>query len=184
MPVGMQRCTPTEATSDIDTALLLFNEFLSGERNTESGDSAIHLDDIFRGDEWDKYAFFDMNGDSIPELHVRSSGLYFIIMCWKGDLIVWGGGWSYGCQPLNNGAILWERPGGANDTTSFSYYEFDFFGNEQMRVDFDSSVTNDGTPAYRFDGEFVTKEEWEILTKKYFSIGSDKIDWIALKDGV
>jgi len=176
------KAVPPQAVASSDVALLLYHEFLSGEHDAKSENGIVQIADIFRGDEWNKYAFFDMNGDSIPELHVRSSGPYFIIMCWEGELIIWGGGWSYGCQPLNNGAILWERPGGANDTTSYSYQEFDFFGNEQLRVAFDSSITNDGVSVYSFEGETVTKDEWDTLTEKYFSIGSDKIEWFGFSE--
>ena len=170
-------------TNDLDHALELYNEFLMGERTAKpkKGDYEISINDIFFGNEWNewnKYAMFDMNGDGIPELHIRSVSFYEIFTYKEEALISWSGFMSRSA-PLNNGAVLTVRHGGANSTTTYFYQEFDFNGNERMRVDFDSAESNEGIPVYFFENTEVSKKEWDALTEKYLSIGSDKIEWIS-----
>jgi len=168
----------TEKINDLDHAMNLYGEFLAGERNPKGHEyprGAI-----------DRYAYFDMNGDGIPELHVQFgiTGNYYILSCKDSELFFWGV-YAYCSEPLNNGAVLTERPVGMNGIVSYSYFEFDFCGNEQLRIDFAKASPNsegfyDKNSDYFFENTKVSKDKWDALAKKYFEIGSDKIEWISI----
>ena len=69
--------TGTEALhGNTDEAMRAYDEFLSGERALEnSGGSTIaNMDDGSM-----KYLTCDINGDHIPELHIQTSGDYYIL---------------------------------------------------------------------------------------------------------
>jgi len=179
------RAKPHESNGlELGNAVKLYDEFLRGERSVELGDAKVRIGDIFRGDEWDRYALFDMNGDGIPELHVRSSGPYEIISYRDGELVPWESFWSYS-KPLNNGALLSERPGGANSTIAYAYSVFDSYGSEQLCVRFEKANPNDDgaydeNSDYFFEDVKVSMDEWNALTGKYLSVGSDEIEWMSL----
>ena len=164
-----------------EQAVKFYEEFMKGERGAiirVEGRPAVKAD--FATRDWIDYAYYDMNGDSIPELHVRQDSVYRILTCRDGEVVVWGGA-SVFAEPLNNGAVLDFRDSLYN--ISYAYFEYDFFGNEKLRIDFRKAMPNekggfDETSDYYFDGKQVSKEEWEVLTEPYFSIGSDKIEWI------
>ena len=165
--------------SEIPQALKLYEEFLVGQRNARLNNGYA----VFAENEWIRYAFFDMNKDGIPELHVRGNGTYSILTCRDGELVVWASP-DYYAEPLNNGAILSMRDEGFS--IQYHYIEYDFSGNEQVRIDFGKARPNDKgvydeNSAYYFEDKQVSKEEWDALTEKYFSIGSDKIEWINVE---
>lgn len=178
---------------NFDYTLKLYREFLQVKRTAKSrnGESNYLLGNIY-GEGYiyiDKYALFDMNGDYIPELHVFSAMGYEIFTCMDNELIHWASfnAWS---RPLNNQAVLSERHDGANSPIQYTYYVLDFYGNEKLRIDFDVYNINDEgfydeNSDYVFENLDVTKEEWDILTKKYLSIGSDLIIWYDYEeDGI
>jgi len=168
----------------MEQATSLYQDFLVCERGAIWDDEdEIYSDFVFEGNERDRYAFFDMNGDGVPELHTNSDRGYYIFTCSNDGMIVWACHNSGG--PLNNGATLSERD--SSDTgTEYTYIEYDFFGNEQLRIEFgkyharffNGEKIYDESSDYIFEGEQVSKEQWDALTEPYFSIGSDKIEWI------
>ena len=197
MPQETSTITTTITTTvvPIEQIMKLYEDFLSGEQrvNDQTG-YTIHADSIFMRDNGDPsydefakrytYAYFDMNGDDIPELHVRGVG-YVILTYASGELIVWC---SFGpaVKPLNNGAVLNELYSAEQSRISYYYLTLDFYGNVQQRVDFRKVNSNrddiyDETSEYWFGDKEVSKEEWEALTEPYLSIGSDKIEWIEYK---
>ena len=78
-----------------------------------------------------------MNRDGIPELHLRpsSGGSYAIFTYIDGQVILWHEGPDYE-SPLNNGAILYERDGGAPTHINYYYLALDTDGNEILKVYF------------------------------------------------
>ena len=69
---------------DISKAKSLYNNFLCGKQSALNGDGNLSLKDIFRFDnentiKYNQYALFDMNGDNIPELLLRSVGPCYIL---------------------------------------------------------------------------------------------------------
>jgi len=166
----------------LERAMSLYQEFLASDHPQESEGA------IFYKNEWLRYAFFDMNGDGIPELHLRTLFYYDILTCRNGELCVWKS-LNTVAEPLNNGAVLITRTD-LDNFSGYTYIEYDFLGNETLRIDFGESskhfFNDDGwiyasTSYYYFEGEEVSKEEWDTLTEPYFSIGSDKIEWIDVE---
>lgn len=137
------------------------------------------------------YALFDMNGDGIPELHLRPamSGIYAIFTYLDGQIILWYNGPDYEA-PLNNGAILYKRDGAA--PTHINYYNLvlDSDGNEISKVYFSKyhSVDESGSiesadyDEFIFEDKKVSENEWNSLTNEYLSNLSDLIIWNELLD--
>jgi len=187
-----QTTEQTTIAVTMEQALLLYQEFLAGERsaktrneNTRYGEE-VCIDDIFLGDGGDRYAFFDVNGDGIPELHVHRMD-YTILTCEDGELLAWGD-FHHMSKLLNNGDILLKRLPGAGYNVSYDYIELDLNGNEQSRIGFARSMPHmindelifDENSHYWFEGKEVSMEEWDTLTEKYLSVGSVEIEWIDI----
>ena len=176
----------TPAVLTAEQAVKVYEKFFSEKQSVklrnDSGD-LYDADPDFPNRKWIDYAYYDMNGDGISELHVRGQGTYTILTYWENELVVWTAPGIY-AKPLNNGATL----GAYNSIFAMQYYyqEYDFFGVEQLRIDFEKSNPHlvngeyifDETSNYYFEGEKVSKAEWDALTEPYFLIGSDKIEWI------
>lgn len=170
--------------------LLLYKEFLNGNINAKNGDSFVNINDIFRfGDEeqlkYNQYALFDMNGDELPELHVRSVYSYDIFTYNDENIVLWHTDVSYS-HPLNNGAILYTRSGGAPSHIDYAYTLFDFYGNQIFKIYFsvyDATNKNnyDENALFIFDEVELSKENWDLLTERYLSLKSDLIDWTVYK---
>ena len=170
---------PEDPQSELEQAMELYEEFLSGKRNAKWEGEDFSIDKIPKvGAGWDKYAFFDMNGDGIPELHIRFSGYYYIFSCKNGEIFV------FTILPLeskllNNGAILKAWDSESHWMKQYAYVVLDCFGNEQLNIDFAThKLSDDDETVYLYKDKEVSKEEWNTLTEKYFSIGSDQIEWI------
>jgi len=171
-----------------EKALLLYEEFLNGSINAKKDGNSININDIFRLDDeeqskYNQYALFDMNGDGLPELHVRSVGSYNIFTYNNGNIILWHSDVSYS-YPLNNGAILYTRNGGAPSHIDYAYTLFDFYGNQIFKIYFsvyDATNENnyDENALFIFDEIELSKENWESLTERYLSEKSDLIKWTA-----
>ena len=113
--------------ADDDTkALVLYDEFLYGERNISYVDDVLDINKIIglgkevKEDNVVQYAFFDVSGDQVPELHVRSQSHYYVINYEEGDLKVWANLTPY-YKPLNNRAFLHTRSGG---TPTHIFYHY------------------------------------------------------------
>ena len=178
--------------NELEIALELYGGFLHGRRTVKKGDSDVSVNDVFRFEtkndtDYNRYALYDMNGDGIPELHVSSVGPYDILTCRDSDLVIWASFWSYS-KPLNNGAVLTEHLGGANDRTSYVYMVFDYYGKELLSVTFEKYNSNidgiyDENSNFFFEDVEVSKEDWDKLTEKYLSVGIDRIQWINFTAG-
>ena len=171
-----------------EKVLLLYEEFLNGEINAKNDNISININDIFRFDDverskYNQYAFFDMNADGLPELHVRSIGSYDIFTYQDGNIILWHSDVPYS-YPLNNGAVLYTRYGGAPSHIDYAYTLFDFYGKEIFKIYFsvyDSTNESnyDENALFIFDDVELSKENWDLLTERYFSEKSDLIEWMV-----
>jgi len=148
-------------------------------------DEDLSIDKIPKvGDGGDKYAFFDMNGDGIPELHVQFSGYYYIFSCINGEAVVWRI-LPLESKLLNNGAILEARDSESYWMKQYAYIVLDRFGNRQLSIEFATyRLSDDEETVYLYEDKQVSKKEWETLTEPYFSIGSDKIEWISAESSM
>lgn len=173
-----------------DDAVSAYETFLQGDADAEddkhdlSESGTVNINDLSLGSNT-LHALFDMNGDGIPELHLRptTGGGYEIFTYRDGRVVLWHADVDY-CSPLNTGALLYKRPGGAPPHTNYMYITLDPNGNEIARVRFseydvvDESGLKVGV-RYIYEDNDVSKETWDELTKKFLSIKSDLIEWLA-----
>lgn len=166
-----------------------YREFLNGERKI---DEDLTLDDMIipTGEPEkhysSKYTFYDVNGDEIPELHLWSAKNYYILSYKNNELYIWTSLYAQ-TTLFNDGTFLYSHTSMGNE--NYIYFEFDSQGNEVTRINFSRYDKNhDGKfneeDAYYYGGidSEVTKEEWNILVKKYFIKKSDDIKWITIYD--
>lgn len=175
-----------------EEALAAYKKFLAGSINAqdlkqEISDGVVKIKDIsLEPDFKTYYALFDMNGDGIPELHLRPvvGGSYLIFTYLDGQIVLWHSGPDYE-SPLNNGAILYERDGAAPTHINYYYLVLDSNGNEISKVNFSKyhSVDESGKTesadydVFMMEDKEVSEEEWNSLTKDYLSNSSDLIVW-------
>ena len=175
-------------------ALAAYKNFLSGNINAQDSkheitDGVVTIKDISEPGLKTYYALFDMNGDGIPELHLRPivGGGYAVFTYIDGQIVLWHDGPDYE-SPLNNRAILYERDGAAPTHINYYYLVLDSDGNEVSKVYFskyhstDQSGSAESTDydVFMFEDKKVSKEEWNSLTHKYLLISSDLIIWNLL----
>jgi len=164
-----------QSVDNIDTILELYNKFLHNEISVDS----IDIDFIATVTKESKhhydphYAFFDSNGDGAPELHVKSARYCYVYTYRKNELVTWA---VLSPEPyhyaLNDGAFIAWLPMGREDF--FCYFILDYLGNETCSVYF-SKEYGDENITYRFEGEEVSKEDWQELGSKYFDFDYNDI---------
>lgn len=188
---AMASAENTEAEGYND-ALAAFDSFLAGDINAqdidhELSDGVISMKDISQEPELITYnALFDMNGDKIPELHLRPivGGSYVIFTYQDGQLALWHEGPDYEA-PLDNGAILYERESAAPTHINYYYLVLDSDGAEVSKVYFSKyhsveegcMTESDVYDEFIYEDQEVTEEEWNTLTQEYLSNSSDLIIW-------
>ena len=181
-----------------DRAMMLYKEFLSGDRNVKG---ISNIDDITTpiGETdrhyFTKYAYCDSNGDTIPELHIKSGKYYFVISYEDNDLFVWKDLSAYNSEyyPLSNGAFLMRKDDvQASPGVSYRYSVFNIKGDEISGFSFSKANINQCTgydegDEYLYDGISISQEMWEKLTKRYVYqdnkgnlIIADDLNWITL----
>lgn len=175
----------TTSKTDIEKATEVYNQFLKGEISV--GDIDIDYLTIPTG-EPDKhyaasYAFFDSNGDGIPDLHVRSR-YYYIFTLEKGELVIWN---TLGSNPmlfaLDNGTFISRKYGAAPMHDMYNYIIYDFSGKEIFSLGFSKYDLNendsyDSDDEYLFGSVDVSKEQWEALTSKYLYIDQKGVEQV------
>jgi len=190
--------TTAETKTDQDIAIELYNEFLAG--NTKAGGWDIDEMTIPTG-EPDKryatsYAYFDSNGDEIPELHVNAARYYYVFTIRDKKIVEWKNLSPYPhFYALNNGAFISRRFGAGPKEDTYNYIVLDYLGNEIYSLSFskydqNQNGTYDDSDEYLFDGVNVTKEQWESLTERFLYIDEagieqieNEIEWIVLFEG-
>ena len=168
----------------------LYNKFLSKKINAlDKNGNTITLDEYFNDESkntYHQYAIYDMNGDDIPELIIRTVKGLDIFWIKNDKVTLWYQGTNYS-KPLNNRAILYERSGGAPDNTIYQYIILDYTGEEVLKISFseyyggdDPSLLEhfDSSELYLINQQEVTKTIYENLCKTpILSIADDAIEW-------
>jgi len=174
---------------DINNIFEMYHKFLTGEVSVKSKhkDSSVCIFDLLQYDseeqnKLNKYAFFDMNDDGIPELLLWSSRLCYIITYKNNQLIIWYETSHYS-KILNSGNELILVENTAPDHVFYVYNIFDFDGNVKSYKSFQKYDTNkdgkyDKNDLYYFGDETVEKSDWDLLTKQYLEESDDEIKWI------
>lgn len=187
---GAGNGTAFAAKEGYDAAVSAYEAFLQGDAAAEdprhdlSESGTVSINDLSLGSNT-LHALFDMNGDGTPELHLRptTGGGYEIFTYRDGRMVLWHADVAY-CSPLNNGALLYERPGGAPPHTNYMYIMLDTSGNEIASVKFSKYDVVDENSLkvgvrYLYEDNDVSEETWDALTKKFLSVKSDLIKWLA-----
>lgn len=180
--------TATEPSLTYESAKELYEEFLSGKITAKGKDGNVvsidaylnNADNDYKGE----YTIFDLNGDGIPELYIKTAYLCTIFWIKNNQVTVWRDETTYSI-PLNNMAILSIRPGGAPKHTTYIYSVLGYNGNDLLKIIFEEySEGANGEPlkTYFYQGVNVTKEVYEGLTKPLLEINSDKIIWRKLNN--
>lgn len=188
----------TETKTDQNTATELYNEFLSG--NTKAGGWNINDMTIPTGEPDRRYAtsyaYFDSNGDKIPELHINASRYYYIFTIRNDKIVEWKNLSPYPhYYALNNGAFISRKFGAGSMHDKYNYFILDYSGDEIYSLSFSKYDKNqngiyDDADDYLFDGVNVTKEQWGELTERFLYIDEtnaehirNEIEWTVLFKG-
>jgi hypothetical protein len=180
-PVDKAPDDATEQTDPSDTTNQTAEKFLKGEISaTDKEGEKVTIRDYIRGD-YNKYALYDMSGDGVAELIIRTGNGLTVFSIKEQELTVWYEGTTYE-KPLNNRAIFYERPGGAPEHTAYQYIVLDSNGEELQRTSFTEIRGNNAE--YIINGEKVSKTAYEDLYKS-FNLEDDALVWkdIPAADG-
>lgn len=170
-----------------DAVKVLYQQFIAGEITAFDKDGAekTFLDYL----EWDlekqdyRYTFLDMTGDGIVELCIQQTPYKYFFTVKDNEIYHWHTEEGLYVNLLNNGALMYERHGGAPTHINYEYYELDQNAEVKFNVTFscwDGQSIEEGKvypDEYFFNEEKVTKDEYRAKTKKYLEIGSDKLVW-------
>ena len=177
--------TKIEISTSDNTVDTLFTEFLSGEKSAVDKDGRTitineYLDTTTQNP-YQKYAVYDMSGDNIPELIIKTPRAFDIFMIKDNAVTVWHQDSNY-AKPLNNMAILYERPGGAPEHTDYQYYKLGPNGEEIEKITFSiCSATEVGgvkyDETYYVNGEKVTKDVYNSTANPILALSDDNIVW-------
>ena len=163
----------TEPTNPGDVTNQTADSFLQGKISaTDKDGRKLTIQDYIRGD-YNKYALYDMSGDGVAELIIRTGNGLTVFSIKEQELTVWYEGTTYE-KPLNNRAIFYERPGGAPEHTRYQYIVLDSNGEELQRTSFTESRGDN--PEYFINGERVSKSDYEALCES-FDLSDDKLVW-------
>lgn len=160
----------------------LYDRFISGDISalSKNGDK-VSINDYVDDSTYRMYAIYDMNGDTIPELLIKTVRDFTIFWTKNNELCVWYEGTSY-CSPLNNMAVLSERPGGAPEHINYRYEVLGYNGETLIYVEFAeySSFEYEGEQhpeLYEINGLEVSKEVYTSLVTPLLNIKDDEIKW-------
>lgn len=174
------------------SALKHYRKFLLGKESAAAGDKTIDMDFILTRDAEREehipvtYTFYDLDKDGVAELHIRTGMHYYMIKydgavmrVWKildGDYILLDNGGFF-----KTSIIDFDRFGFVAEC--YVYVVLDFNGNLCQEIAFGRDRDLDGIykeDSYYYQGERVTGEQWEELTRSYFEQSSDTIEWMMV----
>lgn len=187
-----------EPVTAVDKALISYNNFLNDKKSVDGID--IDTITIPKGEKdrryATKYAFWDSNGDNIPELHINSARYYYVLSYIDDELTLFK---DFSPCPqyyaLSNGGFISHKFGAAPNFDVYNYSIYNFSGDEIFNINFSKYDLNengiyDNNDEYFFDGVNVTKEMWEKLTERYIYRDAmeveqirNEINWTILYEG-
>lgn len=176
-----------------DTAIELYKEFLSGQISVHGID--INYITVPTGEPDKryptKYAFFDSNGDDIPELHLKSARYYYIFSFINNKLVLWKDLSLEGDSiPLTNGAFINQDNDTALLEEHYNYFILNYSGDEVFSLKFYRKIIKwngvyDGydndvnTYKYYYAGTEVSKEQWDELIKSFLYTDNNGVKQIS-----
>ena len=175
----------TDLANDAITA---YNEFLSGTRPAIDKTSKPNKGRFFIYDMYninlepgiDQFALLDMNNDGIPELIVLGYCACDIFSYQDSVVrrLFAGEGGAIDYWFLENGAFLTSR---YTHGYTYRYTTIDVDG-VATTIEFGEPLNE--ADGYYFEGNWISKEEWEEATHEYLSAAENKIDpqWYQYED--
>lgn len=159
----------------------LFNSFLKGSIDAFDKDGNQITISEFHSNTSRKYAEFDMNGDNISELCIKTPTALTIFEIQNEKLLLWREDSPY-CTILNNSAILHKRHGAAPEHNTYIYYEADSEGNTIYEISFEkyeSTYVDDiyYPELYIVNNQEVSETEYNNKTKAILNIQDNLINW-------
>ena len=170
------------ANQSMDT---MYHEFLSNEETAIDKNGNTITIAQYRGNhpENNQYAIYDMNGDDIPELLIKTATTLDIFWIKDAKVTLWHQSSNY-TEPLNTMALLEEKKGAAPEHTDYRYSVLSYQGEEIFAIAFSeySATEFQGTyfsEKYFINNTEVTQEVYQSLAEPLLAIGTDKIQWKA-----
>ena len=158
--------TDPNRSAAYNEAIVAYNGFLNGKipLKTEQGDYLVtQLRTAAQGIA--SYALGDVTNDGVPELFINN-GHYSVLSFDGTRMVEWYTSMSWQrLYLLENGDVL-DCHTSAGIT--YNYVSFDAAGTTKQ-VSFAEPLEGDPTPGYFFEGDEITKQEWDTLTKPYFA---------------
>ena len=173
----------------------IYNDFLSGKITAVYGDgSDINIDYLteMASPHTLTYAFFDRNGDSVPELCINNE--LYITTFWvqNGTLKLWREE-NFHSKILSNGNCLETHYGGAPNHTDYSYIVYSYTGDKVCSLTVSVLIKNDidileniyTQDIHVYNGSTqsipshieITKEYFDSVLESIEKIGEAKIEW-------
>ncbi len=165
--------TAPNQSAAYNETIAAYNKFLNGEipLKTEQGDYLVtQLGTTGQGIA--SYALGDVTGDGVPELFIHED--YYGVLSFDGThMVEWYTSMSWQrLYLLKNGDVLDCH---TSVGITHNHVSFDAVGTTKQ-VSFTEPLEGDPTPAYFFEGDEVTKQEWDTLTKPYFAAMENPVE--------
>ena len=179
----------TEPSASKVSSETLYNQFLIGKISAVDKDgnsiSIRSFQELATENYPGKYAIYDMNGDTIPELLFRTVRGLSIFWTVNGQVSLWYEGSTYE-TPLNEGTLLYQRNGGAPDHIDYQYFILKYNGDLLYSVSFSEYseyiYKGQNQPAEYYINGLLVEEEFYQEFKKPFLLKSDNlIPWQSLQ---
>ena len=181
------------ATSGLQSAMNAYYQFLRGEisaTNPTNNETYEFEDFDWQAISSPSYAFFDVNGDQIPELHVRSMA-HTIFSYQNRRLEYW---YTEGMTLLESDVYLPENGtlfATKGSDSSGIFYHYTTFASHGTPSTISLSIppqndSKDVLYPYYFDGETVTEEEFTKLAKEYLALFENpaSIEWLSHEETI
>lgn len=165
----------TPPTMTPEEAAVLYARFLQDDMTTldDASEKAHYHSQFYSGLDMERamdiYFVQDLTGDGIPELYNNNPGHQPIWSVKDGQVIIIGGTDTY-TKIAPNGGYFFHRPGGAPTHDRYWYKWLSPESKTLPEASFSDWHPGNEPDYYEFNGEEVTKEEWEILTAPYFAL--------------
>lgn len=184
-----QAITNKISSSKNTSADTLYNEFLSKKTNAIDKNGNTIMFEAYLNSEskniYFQYAIYDMNGDDVPELIIKTVDGLDIFWIKNDKVTLWYQGTSY-TKPLNNMALLSERKGGAPEHVDYTYFILGYQGEEVFKIEF-SKYSDSSLQGVQYEKKYfinnieVNEQIYNSLTGPLLTVNDDKLTWKELQ---